>query len=258
MENVKLGFGQMGFALANGILQNNIIKKENIYYHDPKKNNNTFNYLNSNEEVIRTCDIIICAVKPDIVSHILKDVGKYLMSKLLISICAGVKIEKLEQLVGKNNKVVRVMPNTPCLVGESASTFCVNKNVNDVDKKYVIDIFSSCGIIHEIEEKYMDITTALVGSGPAYVYLFIESLIDAGVKNGLSRELSKKLVLQTIYGSVKMTNTSNLPVQQLKDNVCSPGGTTAVGLFTLEKNHFKYSIIEAIDAACEKSKLMSK
>ncbi|CRH00781.1 pyrroline-5-carboxylate reductase, putative [Plasmodium relictum] len=258
MENIKLGFGQMGSALANGIMKYNIINKKNIYYHEPTKKNDTFNYLNSNKEVICVCDIIICAVKPDIVSNILKDIGPYLSSKLLISICAGIKIEKLEQLVGQNNKVARVMPNTPCLVGKSASTFCVNKNVSDIDKKYIIDIFSSCGIIYEIKEKDMDIATALIGSGPAYVYLFIESLIDAGVKNGLSRDLSKKLVLQTIRGSVHMINLSDLSVQQLKDNVCSPGGTTSVGLFTLEKNNFKYAIIDAVDAACEKSKLMSK
>ncbi|CRH00782.1 pyrroline-5-carboxylate reductase, putative [Plasmodium relictum] len=261
MENIKLGFiglGKMGSALANGIANANIVKKENIYYYGPSKKCNTFKYLNSNQEIARECNIIICAVKPDVACSVLKDIKTCLSEKLIISICAGIKIERLEQIVGENVKIVRVMPNTPCLVGEGSSTFCVNKNVNDIDKNYVISIFSSCGIIQEIKEKDMDIASSLIGACPAYVCLFIESLIDAGVKNGLSRELSKKLILKSIYGSVKLVEESNLPVQQLKDNVCSPGGITAEALFTLEKNQFKFAIVDAITAGCEKSKTMFK
>ncbi|SBT37234.1 pyrroline-5-carboxylate reductase, putative [Plasmodium ovale wallikeri] len=236
MENIKLGFiglGQMGSALANGIAKSSVIKKENIYYYSPSKKDTTFNYVNSNVEI-------------------------YLPSKLLISICGGLNIGKLEQICGEDAKIAWVMPNTPCLVGEGSFIYCANKNVGEVDKKYVNAIFNACGIIHEIKEKDMDIATAISGCGPAYVYLFIESLIDAGVKNGLTRDLSKKLVLQTIQGSVKMVKLSDQPVQQLKDNICSPGGITAMGLFTLEKNGFKYGIIDAVDAAVQKSKAMGK
>ncbi|SBT37947.1 pyrroline-5-carboxylate reductase, putative [Plasmodium ovale wallikeri] len=162
------------------------------------------------------------------------------------------------EICGEDAKIAWVMPNTPCLVGEGSFIYCANKNVGEVDKKYVNAIFNACGIIHEIKEKDMDIATAISGCGPAYVYLFIESLIDAGVKNGLTRDLSKKLVLQTIQGSVKMVKLSDQPVQQLKDNICSPGGITAMGLFTLEKNGFKYGIIDAVDAAVQKSKAMGK
>ncbi|SBS96823.1 pyrroline-5-carboxylate reductase, partial [Plasmodium malariae] len=230
MEKIKLGFmgfGQMGSALANGIANSNIIKRENIYYHALSKKNTTLKYLSSNEE-------------PDLANSVLNDIKPYLTSKLLISICGGLNIEKLEQMTGEDAKIVWVMPNTPCLVGEGAFIYCVNKNVNAVDKKRVNDIFSACGVIHEIKEKDMNIGTAISGCGPAYVYLFIESLIDAGVKNGLTRDLAKKLTLQTILGSVKMVESSDQPVQQLKDNICSPGGITAMGLFVLEKNGFKY------------------
>lgn len=143
-------------------------------------------------------------------------------------------------MVGNDAKIVWVMPNTPCLVGEGTFIYCSNKNVDAQNKKYVNEIFNACGDAHEINEKHMDIGTAISGCGPAYVYLFIESLIDAGVKNGLNRDLSKKLVLQTLKGSVKMVKESDKPVQQLKDNICSPGGITAMGLYTLEKNGFKY------------------
>ncbi|SBS93770.1 pyrroline-5-carboxylate reductase, putative [Plasmodium ovale curtisi] len=270
MENIKLGFiglGQMGSALANGIAKSSVIKKENIYYYSPSKKDTTFNYVNSNVEVkmemfyslcANHCDIIICAVKPDLANFVLSDIRTYLPSKLLISICGGLNIGKLEQICGEDAKIAWVMPNTPCLVGEGSFIYCANKNVGEVDKKYVNAIFNACGIIHEIKEKDMDIATAISGCGPAYVYLFIESLIDAGVKNGLTRDLSKKLVLQTIQGSVKMVKLSDQPVQQLKDNICSPGGITAMGLFTLEKNGFKYGIIDAVDAAVQKSKAMGK
>ncbi|CDO66360.1 pyrroline-5-carboxylate reductase, putative [Plasmodium reichenowi] len=259
MENIKLGFmglGQMGSALAHGIANANIIKKENLFYYGPSKKNSTLNYMSSNEELARHCDIIVCAVKPDIAGSVLNNIKPYLSSKLLISICGGLNIGKLEEMVGSENKIVWVMPNTPCLVGEGSFIYCSNKNVNSTDKKYVNDIFNSCGIIHEIKEKDMDIATAISGCGPAYVYLFIESLIDAGVKNGLSRELSKNLVLQTIKGSVEMVKKSDQPVQQLKDNIVSPGGITAVGLYSLEKNSFKYTVMNAVEAACEKSKAM--
>ncbi|GAB67206.1 pyrroline carboxylate reductase [Plasmodium cynomolgi strain B] len=124
---------------------------------------------------------------------------------------------------------------------EGSLVFCANNNVDATDKQKVINIFSGCGVIQEIKEADMDIATAISGCGPAYVFLFIESLIDAGVKNGLNRDVSKKLVLQTILGSVHMVNASSHPVQQLKDDVCSPGGITIVGLSTLEKHAFKYA-----------------
>ncbi|SCN61426.1 pyrroline-5-carboxylate reductase, putative [Plasmodium chabaudi adami] len=260
MENIKLGFlglGQMGLALANGISNSNIIKKENIYYYSPSKKNTDFVYVNSNVEVTKKCDIIICAVKPDMANSVLSDIKPHLASKLLISICGGLKIKTLEQMAGDDAKIVWVMPNTPCLVGEGTFIYCSNKNVDAQNKKYVNEIFNSCGDAHEINEKHMDIGTAISGCGPAYVYLFIESLIDAGVKNGLNRDLSKKLVLQTLKGSVKMVKESHQPVQQLKDNICSPGGITAMGLYTLEKNGFKYGVMEAVDAAFQKSKAMS-
>ncbi|GAW81677.1 pyrroline carboxylate reductase [Plasmodium gonderi] len=259
MENIKLGFiglGKMGSALAHGIAKSKIIQEKNIYYHSPSKKNTPLNYLRSNIELAQVCDIIVCAVKPDLANEVLSDIKGYLKSKLLISICGGLNIESLKQMVGSEIKIVRIMPNTPCLIGQGAFIFCANSCVNDTDKKYVIDLFNSCGIIHEIKEKDMDIGTAISGCGPAYVFLFIESLIDAGVKNGLNRDLAKKLVLQTISGSTQMVLSSDIPIQQLKDDICSPGGITAVGLFTLEKHGFKYGVMDAVDSACQKSKSM--
>lgn len=268
MENLKIGFlglGNMGSALAEGMTKvycekgdKNTIKKENIFFYRRTPITNEFTILESNAEVVKKCDVIICAVKPDVALTVLPSIKDYLNGKILISICAGINLRKLEECVGEMQKVVRLLPNTPSFVGEGATSFCVNSHVTDEDKKLVVDIFSKCGLIEEVKETYMDILTGLAGSGPGYVFLFLESLIDAGVKNGLPRELAKKFALKTVKGSVKMAEESNLPIQQLKDNVCSPGGTTIRGLFTLEKNRFKYAIIAGVDAACEQSKCLGE
>lgn len=272
MDNLKigfLGFGQMGSAVAEGIVKKsssndddnnnkNLIKKENIYFCAKTIKTNGYSQLESNRKVVETCDVIIVAVKPNVAPSVLNEVKDLLDGKLLISICAGITLNKLQTYTSDKCKIVRVMPNTACLVGESASSFCSNTFVTDEDKAIIKNLFSRCGIIEEINEKDMDIATALAGSGPAYVFLFIESLIDAGVKNGLTRDLAKKLVLKTILGSVKLAEHSNSPVQQLKDNVCSPGGTTIHALSVLEKHKFKFSVIDAVDACCEKSKSLGK
>ncbi|SBO28072.1 pyrroline-5-carboxylate reductase, putative [Plasmodium knowlesi strain H] len=301
MENIRVGFiglGKMGSALAYGMEKSNFIGKKNIYYHTPLKKDVPFVYLQSNELVAKTCDVIVLAVKPDLAGKVLLEIKECVGSKLLISICGGLNLKTLEevrkgetifcpldfisykgdvlhqlnkceyvyittplpndyphiyypylyfpsQMVGVPAKIVRVMPNTPSLVGQGCLVFCANNNVDATDTQKVIDIFSACGVIQEIKEDHMDIATAISGCGPAYVFLFIESLIDAGVKNGLNRDVSKQLVLQTILGSVHMVKASNQAVQQLKDDVCSPGGITIVGLSTLEKHAFKYTGKEA-------------
>ncbi|CAI7721278.1 pyrroline-5-carboxylate reductase, putative [Plasmodium vivax] len=259
MENIRVGFiglGKMGSALAYGIERSKLIGSQNIYYHTPVKKEAPFVYLQSNESIAKTCDIIVLAVKPDLAGKVLLEIKDCAGPKLLISICGGLNLKTLEEMVGVAAKIVRVMPNTPSLVGQGSLVFCANNQVDPVDKKKVIDIFSACGDIQEIKEADMDIATAISGCGPAYVFLFIESLIDAGVKNGLNRDVAKKLVLQTILGSVHMVKASSHPVQQLKDDVCSPGGITIVGLATLEKHAFKYAVMDAVESACQKSKSM--
>ncbi|CAA9988965.1 pyrroline-5-carboxylate reductase, putative [Plasmodium knowlesi strain H] len=259
MENIRVGFiglGKMGSALAYGMEKSNFIGKKNIYYHTPLKKDVPFVYLQSNELVAKTCDVIVLAVKPDLAGKVLLEIKECVGSKLLISICGGLNLKTLEEMVGVPAKIVRVMPNTPSLVGQGCLVFCANNNVDATDTQKVIDIFSACGVIQEIKEDHMDIATAISGCGPAYVFLFIESLIDAGVKNGLNRDVSKQLVLQTILGSVHMVKASNQAVQQLKDDVCSPGGITIVGLSTLEKHAFKYTVMDAVESACQKSKSM--
>lgn len=260
MENIKLGFlglGLMGTTLASGIARSKLIKKENINFYNRQPVETEYNFMKSNVEVVNNSDIIICAVKPDVAPSVLEEVKSSLGDKLLISICAGITLGTLSKLAG-TNRVVRVMPNIPCLVGEGAFTFCTGDQISLEHKEMVIRIFSTCGLIEEVKEKDMDITTSLFGSGPAYVFYFIESLIEAGVKNGLRRDMTKRLVLKTIAGAVKMAESSKEPIQQLKDNVCSPGGTTAEGLFALDKNGFKFAVIDAVDAACKKSKLMGQ
>ncbi|VWU48167.1 pyrroline-5-carboxylate reductase [Hepatocystis sp. ex Piliocolobus tephrosceles] len=261
MKNIRvgfIGFGNMGSALAKGIAEAKILNDGNIYYHTPSKKDVPFNYVSKLTELYSECNVIICAVKPHIASRVLNQAEDYLHSRLLISICAGITIEKLEEMTDSQSKIVWVMPNTPCLVGEGTFIYCNNGSVIEHDKNILNYIFSACGKLIKLNEEYMDIGTAISGCGPAYICLFIESLIDAAVKNGLSRDVAKQLVVHTILGTAKMVQVLDTPVQQLKDNVVSPGGVTAMGLFTLEKNRFKYAIMDAVDAAFQKSKAMNK
>ncbi|KJP87266.1 pyrroline-5-carboxylate reductase [Plasmodium fragile] len=260
MESIRVGFiglGKMGTALAYGVGKCKLIGHKNIYYYTPYKKDDPFVFLESNELVAKTCDVIVIAVKPDLAANVLLEIKEYIGSKLIVSICGGLNLETLEKMVGVPAKIVRLMPNTPALVGQGTLVFCTNNNVDEKDTQKVIDIFSACGTIHQIKDSEMDIATAVSGCGPAYVFYFIESLIDAGVKNGLNRDLSKELVLQTILGSVHMVKAWSEPVQQLKDDVCSPGGITIVGLSTMEKHAFKYAVMDAVESAYEKSKSMN-
>ncbi|EUD68667.1 pyrroline-5-carboxylate reductase [Plasmodium inui San Antonio 1] len=246
----------MGSPLAYGIQRSKLIGNQNIYYHTPGKKEVPFHYLESNEVVVKTCDIIVLAVKPDVAAKVLLEIRQYASNKLLISICGGLNLKTLEEMVGVPTKIVRIMPNTPSLVGQGCLVFCGNIHVDARDTQKVIDIFSACGVIQEIKEANMDIATAISGCGPAYIFLFIESLIDAGVKNGLNRDVAKNLVLQTILGSIHLVKASSQPIQQLKDDVCTPHGISIAGLCTLEKHAFKYAVMDAVESAYKKSKSM--
>lgn len=261
-----IGFGKMASALAEGLVRSdansndspNAIKKKDIYFHTRNDIKNEYTRLESNIKVVEVCDIIICAVKPKVAKLVISEIKNEIKEKLFISICAGLTIDQLINELGENKKVVRLMPNLPCAIGEGSMGFCTTPTVTVEDKHVLTNLFSKCGIVKEVEESYMDIITVLAGSAPAFVYLFIESLIDAAVKIGLPRDISKTFALQTVTGSSKLAADSILPVHQLKDNICSPGGTTIEGLYILEKNKFKYSIMEAVDAAFIKCKTISK
>ena len=268
----KLGFiggGRMGEALIQGILKSGITTAENIQVTDPVTQRREYladsygvNTYNSNEDsqIWSGCATIILAVKPQIMKDVLlgaKD--KINDSHLLISIAAGIKSSFIDaNLAGCNCRIIRVMPNTPAFVLEAASALSQGPRATKDDMDTAVSIFNSIGKSIILEEKYFDAVTGLSGSGPAYVFTFIEALIDAGLKVGLNRPDAELLVLQTVLGSVKLAIHSKEHPAQLRAMVTSPGGTTIAGLHELETAGFNGIIMDAVEAATERSKELGK
>ncbi|MBL0224079.1 MAG: pyrroline-5-carboxylate reductase [Geobacteraceae bacterium] len=200
-------------------------------------------------------DLIILAVKPQQAAGVLSDIGNSAgAGRLFVSIMAGVRSDSIEDALGNGTRVVRVMPNTPALVGEGASAICAGRNASREDLDCVENIFARTGLVVRVEEKQMDAVTGLSGSGPAYVFTFIEALSDAGVKNGLARDVAARLALQTVLGAARMLAETGRHPAQLREQVTSPGGTTIAGLHVLENGRFRGTIMDAVEAATKRSR----
>jgi len=259
-----IGVGNMGTALLKGVLSSNTIEKEKTVIYDVReeviKNRiQEFNVkaVGSNTELVQQVKFIIIAVKPQNIDSVLEEIGPKLSEdQILISIAAGVTLDYIKKFIGKNIGLVRVMPNTPALVGEGASAIAHNKNITENDLKYVKKILNSVGKVVELEEKHIDAVTGLSGSGPAYVFIIIEALADGGVKMGLPRNIALKLAAQTVLGSAKMVIETGMHPGELKDMVASPGGTTITALHEIEKGKLRATLISAVEAATLKSKSM--
>lgn len=212
-------------------------------------------------DVVAGSDIVVIAVKPYSVTSILAEVSPAVDvagpgSKLFVSICAGVTLEVLEGALPTGTRVVRSMPNTPCLVGEAAVAFCRGVASPVTDATLASALFK--GTVLEVAEKDLDAVTAVSGSGPAYVFLFIEALADAGVRAGLARPVALQLAAQTVKGAACMQLETGQHPGVLKDQVCSPGGTTIAGVEALEKNGFRYAAMSAVAAANDRCKELGK
>jgi pyrroline-5-carboxylate reductase len=200
-------------------------------------------------------EVIILAVKPQQSAAVLGAIAASTgPGKLVVSIMAGVRSEGIEGVLADGTRVVRVMPNTPALVGCGASAICAGRNAVAADLDCVEALFAKTGLVVRVDEKQMDAVTGLSGSGPAYVFTFVEALADAGVKNGLSREVSYQLALQTVLGAARMLAETGEHPAQLREKVTSPGGTTIAGLHVLENGCFRGTVMDAVDAASRRSK----
>ena len=265
--NKKIGFigcGNMGKAILTGILSSNEIERNNIYVatksEESRKNiENQFKVnttLNINE-VAKVSDILFIAVKPNIFKDVLLNIKDNISNDtIVISIAAGVSIEDMETWIGDNHKIVRTMPNTPALVGEAISAICPNKSLNEEELEEVCTIFNMFGKCEILEEKYFHGFIALCGSSPAYVFVFIEAMADAAVKLGIPRNKAYKMGEQAILGSAKLALETGKHPGELKDMVCSPGGTTIEAVIELENGGFRSSIIKALEKCADKSKNM--
>ena len=264
MIKEKIGFvgaGSMAEALINGVLTKGIIDSNNIYISDINQSRldkltaeYKVNATSNNEELIKQVDYIILAVKPQGIKQVLAEIGPRISDKQKVfSIAAGIETKQIEEYLNQV-PVVRLMPNTPALIGEAAIAYSLGEYANQQETKLVESIFSVVGEVLKVKENLMDAVTGLSGSGPAYIYLIIEALSDAGVNMGLPREKSTKLTLQTIIGAAKMVKESDLHPGELKDMVTSPGGTTIKGLQQLEESGLRGILYQTVETAANKSK----
>ncbi|MDU1323161.1 MAG: pyrroline-5-carboxylate reductase [Clostridium botulinum] len=261
-----IGAGNMGQAMVGGIVNSELVVPENIVLSDLNEKalaaaNEKFGVrvtTNSNE-LAKEADILVLSVKPNLYPIVIKGIKDSVKKDVIVvTIAAGKALEDTENMFGKRIKIVRVMPNTPALVGEGMAAICPNDLVSKEETEEVISIFESFGKAEIVGEKLMDAVTAVSGSSPAYVYMFIEAMADAAVLEGMPRDKAYKFAAQAVLGSAKMVLETGMHPGALKDMVCSPGGTTIEAVATLEKHGFRNAIIEAMRDCAIKSKEMSK
>ena len=215
----------------------------------------------SNEEIFAEADVIFLAVKPAQISSLLTEF-QYILEKrqslLLISMAAGVRLEKLASLVPSQHRFIRMMPNTPVSIGQGVISYALSANCQVDDKEVFCQLLQHAGLLFEISEGLIDAATGLAGCGPAFVYLFIEALADAGVQTGLPRETALQMAAQTVLGAGQLVLESKQHPGVLKDQVCSPGGSTIAGVASLEAHAFRGIVMEAVNKAYKRTKKLGK
>jgi pyrroline-5-carboxylate reductase len=257
-----LGTGNMAEALIKGLIAAGVVEPKQILGSDPRKERAdemkaryAIHTTTHNADVVRHAEIVVLSMKPQILPKVLDEVAPHLKpSALVISIAAGVPVSAIEPRLPEGTRVVRTMPNTPALVGAGATAIAAGQHAKDEDVEATRRIFDAVGMTVVLDESQLDAVTGLSGSGPAYVFLIIEALSDAGVKVGLSRYNAQALAAHTILGSAKMLIETNEHPGRLKDMVTSPGGTAIAGLHTLEAGGLRTTLINAVEAATNRSR----
>lgn len=260
-----IGGGNMASAIIGGILNAGLTTKEQIIA--TAKTTRTLDSLKErfgiittadNTEAARQSDILFLAVKPYLFEEIIPEIRDYVRpDTIIISIAAGQTIAGIESAFGKDIKLVRAMPNTPALVGEAMSALCTNQNITESELIEIISIFNSFGKCEVVPESMMDTVIGVSGSSPAYAYMFIEAMADAAVADGMPRAQAYKFAAQAVIGAAKMVLETGIHPGVLKDNVCSPGGTTIEAVAVLEQQGFRNAVISAQRACVQKSKDMT-
>ena len=265
--NKRIGFigcGNMGKAMLGSLVKSKDINNEDIMV-STKSNTSAQNIIKEfnvkattiNSEVAKNSDIIFLAVKPFFFKEVIEEIKDVVKEDvIIISIAAGVTVNQIEEWFGKEIKLVRTMPNTPALVGEGMSAICPNNNVSEEELNYIGKLYNLFGKYEVIAEKDFHAFIALCGSSPAYVFMFIEAMADAAVKLGIPRVKAYKLAEQSILGSAKLALETGKHPGELKDSVCSPGGTTIEAVLELERKGFRTAVISAIEKCADKSKTM--
>ena len=261
-----LGAGKMATALGRGFVQAGLVDRTHVIAADPiPAAREEFarqvgaRTTSANVEVMELAQVVVLAVKPGQVKDVLAEVCPHFVDKdLLISIAAGVRLKALEAGLPTGSRVVRVMPNTPALVGASATAYALGAGATAEDGDLVNRLFSAVGVVLAVKEELMDAVTGLSGSGPAFVFMMLEALSDGGVAAGLPRDVSTRLATQTVLGAAKMALETGQHPAALKDMVTSPGGTTIEGVDMLEAAGVRGALMRAVRAAAEKSRRLGE
>jgi pyrroline-5-carboxylate reductase len=256
-----LGAGKMATALIRGMIRAGVVEPASIAASDPLPGARAsleaeagIEVVESNLAVVLESDVLVLAVKPQSVPHVLAELQPAMTKQhLVVSIAAGVSLATLQAGLGPDCRLVRVMPNTPALVGEGAAGYCLGPNATADDEALVRGCLGSVGRAFRVPEGLLDAVTGLSGSGPAFVYVMIEALSDGGVRVGLPRDVATALAAQTVLGAARMVLETGLHTGVLKDQVTSPGGTTIAGLHALERGGLRAALIDAVEAATRRS-----
>ncbi len=261
-----IGCGKMGMALIKGLAKSGLVTPNQIAGFDVAKWpwREALSELGavaaeSNRDLVSRCDIIVLAVKPQNVPPVFPEIREVSAGKLFVSIVAGLTSATIEAALDPDARVIRVMPNTPCLVGEGASAIAEGDSANgQEDLSLASELMGCVGMVATVKEEQLDAVTGMSGSGPAFVFLFMEGLIDAGVRLGLEWDVCRTLAMQTVRGAAILAQQSDVHLAQLRNEVTSPGGTAAAGLQGLESAGFKAIISEAVEAAAKRAETLGK
>jgi pyrroline-5-carboxylate reductase len=261
-----LGAGKMATALARGWIAAGLVTPDHMLASDPvPRARETFEQETGariaagNRQVVEASDLLVLAVKPQQVAEVLSEAAPLLRERhLLVSIAAGVPLARLADLAGQEVRLVRVMPNTPAMVGASASAYAPGPRATEQDVALVNRLLNAVGRAFAVPEKLLDAVTGLSGSGPAFIYVLIEALSDGGVLMGLPRETATALAAQTVLGAARMVLETGQHPGQLKDMVASPAGTTIAGLHALERGGFRAMLMDAVQAASQRAEELAK
>ncbi len=263
MKTAFIGCGNMGGAIIQGLLRNGTAP-EQIIAADPMEGSRKraeeqygIRTTASNAEAVRGSDLVVLSVKPYMAANVCDEICTELTDdQIVLSIMAGKRMGDLEELLGGHPKIVRAMPNTPCLIGEGMIGYCASKGVTDEEKAAAAEILRAVGLAEEIPEKLMDAVTSVSGSSPAFIFMLIEAMADGAVLEGMPRDMAYRFAAQAVKGSAALVLETGTHPGKLKDMVCSPGGTTIEGVRVLEENSFRGIVMQAIHETAVKSSLL--
>jgi pyrroline-5-carboxylate reductase len=253
-----IGVGNMGGALLNAVSE--LIGGKNISVFDldfqkaTEQANKTGAIYQPLDKLVKESHYLFLGVKPSVVSQVCQQISKWLSpDNIIVSMAAGVDIAFISKIIA-SNRIIRIMPNTPAAVGEGVILYSIGQDVTDVEEKSFLDIMKKCGLVDKIKEELIDAAAAVSGCGPAFVYLFLEALADGADSCGLPREKAEQYAKQMVLGAAKLSQESEKHTGKLKDEVCSPAGTTIEGILSLEKGAFRYTVSSAVIESFRKTK----